>query len=66
MSAKLPADARSILTRDEVADMLRVSARTVERLEAQRLLRSFRVGRAVRFDARDVDAYIASQRGGAS
>lgn len=61
MSA-LPADAPRILTADEVADLLRVNTATVRRMAKQRTLTPYRVGRLLRFDARDIDDYLARQK----
>lgn len=59
---KMPMDAPAILTSAEVAELLRVSPRTIRRLWTDGELRGFTVGRRVRFDRRDVDAYIAERR----
>src|SRR4051812_5673729 len=52
-----------LLSRAEVADRLRVSVRTVDRLRASRDLRSVRVRGRVRFDPVDVCAYLDAQGG---
>jgi excisionase family DNA binding protein len=48
----------SLLTKQEVADRLKVSVRTVERMEAAGDLVAIRLGRSVRFRAEDVAALI--------
>lgn len=47
------------LKRDEVADILRVSTRTVDRLIADGELPASKIGRAVRINRVDVDALLA-------
>jgi excisionase family DNA binding protein len=52
-----------LLTTKDVAKRLSLSPRSVERLRAQGLGPPFiRLGGAVRFDPRDVDAWLAAHR----
>lgn len=51
-------------TRREVAELLKVSVRTVERWEAAGLITPLRIGGTVRFRAEDVDALVTA--GGAA
>lgn len=53
----------SLLTAEEVAGILRApSPKTVARLRLQGKLRGVRVGRAFRYDVRDVEALIEELR----
>ena len=52
-----------LLTLDQVADRLQVSRRTVERLVAAGRIRIVRIGRAIRVTERELEAYVAAQRG---
>lgn len=52
----------AILTADEVAEYLRVAKKTVYSLAKQGQLRSFRVGRAMRFHRGDVEAFVDEAR----
>lgn len=52
-------DNLELMTRDEVANLLRVSVRTVEKLPE---LRPIRVGRQFRYLAADVAAYVAGPK----
>lgn len=52
-----------LLTFDEVARRLRVSRRTVERLDKAGRLRALRIGRRRVVTERELEAYIASLRG---
>ncbi|TQM06440.1 helix-turn-helix domain-containing protein [Pseudonocardia kunmingensis] len=56
----IPADKRQWLSRQDVADMLGVHVNTIDRLRAQRKLRSFKVGDQVRFKPEWIDDYIES------
>jgi excisionase family DNA binding protein len=49
----------------EVADLLRVSARTVQRLLSGGELSAVRVGRSIRFERDDVEQFIQSRKVGA-
>lgn len=51
-----------MLTIEEVADLLRVSTRTVSRLIKQRQLNCHRIGRTIRISRDDLRAYIAGAR----
>jgi excisionase family DNA binding protein len=50
-----------LLNRSEVADQLRVSLKTVDRLRTTGELRSLRIRGGVRFRQADVEAYLATQ-----
>ena len=52
-----------LLTLNDVADRLQVSRRTVERLVAAGRIRIVRVGRLIRVTERELEAYVAAQRG---
>lgn len=57
----------SLLTAEEVAGIMRApSSKTVARYRQQGKLRGFKVGRAYRYDVRDVEAFIESLRSGAA
>jgi excisionase family DNA binding protein len=45
---------------DEAAEHLGVSVRFVRRLVAERRIRHMKVGRYVRFDRTDLDAFVAA------
>ena len=51
---------KSILTKEEVADLLRVSQRTIDNLR-QKGLPCFNVGRSIRFAEDDITAWLRSQ-----
>lgn len=51
-----------LLTLDEVAQRLRVSRRTVERLERAGRIRAVRVGRRTLVSERELEAYVTSIR----
>lgn len=53
---------RPLLTKADVCARLAVSLRTLDRLIAQNALPTIKVGRAVRFDPADVEAYIDAQK----
>lgn len=61
-----PGTLPSLLTIDEVADFLRISNTSVYRLVGRRELPVCRVGRSLRFDRRDLEAYLAAQRVGSA
>jgi excisionase family DNA binding protein len=46
---------------DEVAEMLDISRRAVERLVAHRAIACVRIGRSVRFTTAQVETYVASR-----
>jgi len=48
------------LTKDDVAKLLQVSPRTIDALR-QKGLPYFNVGRSVRFDAKDIEAWLRNQ-----
>lgn len=51
-----------LLTTDQVADLLQISRRSVERLEESGKLPSVRLGRLVRYRREDVESLIAGER----
>jgi excisionase family DNA binding protein len=51
-----------LYTLTEVANLLQVSVRSVQRLIASGRLRAIRVGRLPRISDAELDAYLASQR----
>lgn len=51
-----------LLSADETSKLLGVSTRTLYTLSAQGKLPCIKVGRSVRYDPRDIDAYIVRQR----
>ena len=51
-----------LLTVEEAADRLRTSTRFVRRLVAERRIAYVKVGRHVRLDPADVEAFIAASR----
>ncbi len=56
----------SLMTDEEVADELAVTARMVRRLIGRGELRGTKIGKLVRVHHDDLDVYIARQRGEAS
>lgn len=52
-----------LLTLDEVADLLRVSTRTVRRLIADGHLRPVRIGRRTLVTRRELEAWVAHLEG---
>ncbi len=52
----------SILTKQETADLLKVSRKTLDRWEKDGLLVPFRIGVNVRYRREDVETLIAGQR----
>lgn len=54
-------EAVDVLTVSEVAGYLRVTTKTVYGLARGGELQSFRVGRAMRFRRRDIEAFVAAQ-----
>jgi len=58
-------DEAPLFTAQEVADRLRVTVRTVQRLETEGTLIPVRVGRAVRYRREDVDEFLAQGRASA-
>ena len=51
----------ALLTREEAADQLRVSVRTLDDLEASGRLRAVRIGRRVLYHPDTLDAFIRQQ-----
>ena len=51
-------DSAPLLTKDQVAELLQVSRRTVERMEETGELEPVRIGRMVRYRPEDIDAFI--------
>ena len=52
------------ITVNQLAEMLAVSPLTVRRMAASEALPAYRVGRVLRFDPADVEAYLARNRSG--
>ena len=52
----------SLLTAKDVAQMAKVSPKTVNRWRRDGLLRGIKIGTVVRFDAKDVDEFIRRHR----
>lgn len=52
----------TMLTVEEAADRMRMSVRYVRRLVAERRIAFHRLGRSIRFDPADVQAFIHSGR----
>lgn len=48
-----------LLTKDQVAELLQVSRRTVERMEESGELEPLRIGRMVRYRPADIEALIS-------
>lgn len=53
---------KKLLTVNELADLLSVQQLTIRRMVKRGQLTAIRIGRAVRFDPADVDAFLASVR----
>jgi len=53
---------KKLLTVAELADILSINQLTVRRMVTRGQLTAVRLGRAVRFDPDDVDAFLASVR----
>jgi excisionase family DNA binding protein len=51
-----------MLTRADVAELLKVSVRTVDRLRRRRQLPATKLGAAVRFAAHDVQSFLTNRR----
>lgn len=47
-----------LVSKSDVADMLSVSARTVDRLADKGLLKRIRIGRMIRFDLHQIEAWL--------
>ncbi len=57
------AESDALLTREEAADRLRISTRTLDDLEASGRLQAVRIGRRVLYHPDTLDAYIRSCTG---
>jgi excisionase family DNA binding protein len=62
MSKVIPVP-QMLLTPQEAAIALAISQRKLWELSNRRILRVVRIGRAVRYDVRDLEAFIAQQKG---
>lgn len=51
-----------LLTKEQLAKRLHLSVRSIERLVSSGELRALKIGRAIRFDPRDVEAYLDGLR----
>jgi len=60
MSKKQPAE---WLTAKEVGDLVKVSAKTVNRWRRDGLLRGIKIGNVVRFNRQDVEDFMHRSRG---
>lgn len=60
----IPMDERSVLTPQEVADILKIAKNTVYELIKRGELNAYRVGKKIRVDAAEVEAYKDRQKGG--
>jgi excisionase family DNA binding protein len=56
--------AGNLLTRSQVAEILQVTLETVRRWTDDGQLPVIRFGRLVRYDPRDVEAFIRARKGG--
>jgi excisionase family DNA binding protein len=57
-----PSDATRLLTPEDVAERLNVSLRFIRRLCHERRVPYTKIGKFVRFDADELDAWITAQR----
>jgi excisionase family DNA binding protein len=55
-----PPAGRDLLSVGQAAERLGTPERFIRRLIAQRRIRFYRVGRYIRFDARDLDAFVGA------
>lgn len=53
---------KQLLTPDEVAEMLKISRKTVVTMAREKRIPSGRVGRAYRFDPDEIDKWIEKNR----
>jgi len=60
---RTPSETDRLLTRDEAAERLRISTRTLDDLEASGRLQAIRIGRRVLYHPDTLDAYIRSNTG---
>ena len=59
MSKDLPSvKTMKLLKETEVRELIQCSARTMQNLRKRKLLTYFRIGRAIRYDMRDVEAAL--------
>ena len=59
MSKDLPSvKTMKLLKETEVLELIQCSARTMQNLRKRKLLTYFRIGRAIRYDMRDVEAAL--------
>ncbi len=56
--SRMTTESVPLLTKDQVADLLQVSRRTVERMEENGELQPVRIGRIVRYRPEDIEAFI--------
>jgi len=56
---------KELFTPDEVAEMLSLSRRTVDRLIAEKKLRCNRIGRSVRVSRKSIDEFLEATKNGA-
>lgn len=56
-------DCPTLLTRNQLAEILNICRRTIQRLERTGEFKPVRIGRAVRYRLEDVQAFIDSQVG---
>jgi excisionase family DNA binding protein len=61
-SATPPRRRSQLLTSDEVADRLNTSLRHLKRLREERRIPYFKVGKFVRYDDADVEAWLLAHR----
>jgi len=62
MTTTLPASVGDLLTIEQAAGRMNMSVRYVRRLVAERRIAFHKMGRAVRLQLTDVDAYVAAGR----
>jgi excisionase family DNA binding protein len=62
LTKKIARDVKGALTAKQLAAMLAISPKTVFKLAKAGRIPSFRVGSAVRFDARHIIAWLRKQR----
>ena len=58
----LPSQAGELLTVEQAADRIRMSARYVRRLIAERRIGFYRLGRSVRIDPAELTAFVTAGR----
>lgn len=57
-----PDESTELLTKEQLSKRLNLSVRSIERLVASGELKALKIGRATRFDPRDVEAYLDGLR----